>query len=224
MGQLEGQNKRNALLAIFDVLPHLVKMRTAFNQFTRFSLILIFVSNLIIIKFCKGLHVGFMGIQRVAINLHGSGKPHIGINFYLFFFHGPFSLISCLLYHVTFGISTFLSVLWFMVLSSWNTRSDKESKSNSPAYFSIIFSSKTAKPFYSAIIGIYPPSVRFVHVLRQHFFWDTIQHSDGVSIVPLQLGIGQLLQKTFIQIIFQCLRYVLHFPTFQKMQIIAQHP
>src|SRR5699024_5692880 len=70
-----------------DVLHHLVKLRTAFNRFTGFSRILIFVSNLIIIEFCKGFHAGFLGIQRVTVNLHGGGHSRICINFYLFFFH-----------------------------------------------------------------------------------------------------------------------------------------
>ena len=45
--------------------------------------------------------------------------------------------------------------MWFVILSSGNTGSGKESKSSSPAYFSIIFASKTAKPFHSSTVSQY---------------------------------------------------------------------
>ena len=62
-GELEHQHIGNTILAGFDVVHHFAERSTAFNGFARFSGILIFTDDLVVIEVCIGFHAGFLRIQ-----------------------------------------------------------------------------------------------------------------------------------------------------------------
>ena len=90
-GQLEHQHIGHAVFTGLDILHHAVKLHAPFNGLAGFTCILVFAHNLIVIELGIGFHSGFLCIQRVSVNLHGSGHARIDIDFYLFFFHHIFS-------------------------------------------------------------------------------------------------------------------------------------
>ena len=83
-GELEHQHIGNAILAGFDVLHHPAERSTTFNGFARFSSILIFANDLVIIEVSVGFHASLLCIQRVSINLHGRGNTGVNVNLCLF--------------------------------------------------------------------------------------------------------------------------------------------
>ena len=90
-GEFEHQHIGHAVFTGLDILHHAVKFYTPFNGLAGFTGILVFSHNLIVIELGIGFHSGFLCIQRVSVNLHGSGHASIDIDFYLFFFHHIFS-------------------------------------------------------------------------------------------------------------------------------------
>ena len=90
-GQLEHQHIGYAVLARLNVLHHLIELDSALYGLAGFSGVLVFAHDLIIIELGVGFHSGFLGIQRISVNLHGGGHARIDIDFYLFFFHRIFS-------------------------------------------------------------------------------------------------------------------------------------
>ena len=50
-----------------------------------------------------------------------------------------------------------------------------------------------------------------MRICRQHFLRNTIQHGDGILIIPVQLGVGQLFQGAFLRGFVQRLRQLLCF-------------
>ena len=62
-GKLEHQHIGNTILAGLDVIHHFAEGSTAFNGFARFSGIIIFTDDLVVIKVCIGFHAGFLRIQ-----------------------------------------------------------------------------------------------------------------------------------------------------------------
>ena len=83
-GELEHQHIGNAILAGFDVLHHPAERSTTFNGFARFSSILIFANDLVIIEVSVGFHASLLCIQRVSINLHGRRNTGVNVNLCLF--------------------------------------------------------------------------------------------------------------------------------------------
>ena len=69
------------ILAAFDVIHHAVELDTPLNGLARFSGILIFADNFIVVELSIGFHPVFLSFKRIAINLHGGG--HAGIQIYL---------------------------------------------------------------------------------------------------------------------------------------------
>ena len=97
--EFEHQHIGHAVFTGLDILHHAVKLYTPFNGLSGFTGILVFAHDLIVIELGIGFHSGFLCIQRVSVNLHGSGHASIDIDFYLFFFH-----------HIFFAPAYFLSV------------------------------------------------------------------------------------------------------------------
>ena len=90
-GEFEHQHIGHAVFTGLDILHHAVKFYTPFNGLAGFTGILVFAHDLIVIELGIGFHSGFLGIQRISVNLHGGGHARIDIDFYLFFFHRIFS-------------------------------------------------------------------------------------------------------------------------------------
>ena len=62
-GELEHQHIGNAILAGFDVLHHPAERSTAFNGFARFTCILVFADDLVVVEVCIGFHASFLCIR-----------------------------------------------------------------------------------------------------------------------------------------------------------------
>ena len=62
-GELEHQHIGNAILAGFDVLHHPAERSTALNGLARFSGILVFADDLVVVEVCIGFHASFLCIR-----------------------------------------------------------------------------------------------------------------------------------------------------------------
>ena len=84
-GQLEHQDIAYPVPAIRHVLKHLLELRSSGNAFSGFSRVTVFPDNLHTLKLREFHQTVFLGVQAVAVHLHGSRNPDIKITFFLLF-------------------------------------------------------------------------------------------------------------------------------------------